>query len=297
MKKTEQMQRRKEAASKLEMLMGSFDNTMKTLHEDEESVALAKKKQYNKLHKHKKHHRNHREKMKLKRKKRLQRKREELEAAKNPQLTPEQKSELEEKQRLERLRLKKKLHFGVYGVKYVKNMRHVLKRLTQHSHDKDRIVVDDFLKLEKEGSALKDHYESMFKSIDIDANGEVDIRELIHMLFKKSNKTEQQDIEDYILMQASPRFVSDDKRELSYHEKQELEMLFKIWDDDQSGELEADEIRKQITHDSGIEDHELDRIIKEADSNGDGVIDKKEFVDMMRIIFDDNTHKSYQIEI
>ena len=55
------------------------------------------------------------------------------------------------------------------------------------------------------------------------------------MLFKKSNKTEQQDIEDYILMQASPRFVSDDKRELSYHEKQELEMLFQIWDDDQSG--------------------------------------------------------------
>ena len=76
-----------------------------------------------------------------------------------------------------------------------------------------------------------------------------------------------------------------------------LEMLFKIWDDDESGELEADEIRRQITHDSGIEDHELDRIIKEADANGDGVIDKKEFVDMMRIIFDDNAHKSYQIEI
>ena len=137
----------------------------------------------------------------------------------------------------------------------------------------------------------------MFKSIDIDANGEVDIRELIHMLFKKCNKNEQQDVEDYILMQASPRFVSDDKRELSYHEKQELEMLFKIWDDDESGELEADEIRRQITHDSGIEDHELDRIIKEADANGDGVIDKKEFVDMMRIIFDDNAHRSYQIEI
>ena len=80
-------------------------------------------------------------------------------------------------------------------------MRHVLKNLTRHSHDKSR-VVDDFLALEKEGSVLKDHYESMFKSIDIDAHGEVDIRELIHMLFKKCNSNEQQDIEDYILMEA-----------------------------------------------------------------------------------------------
>ena len=235
--------------------------------------------------------------MKLARKKRLQRKREELESAKNPKLTPEQQLALAEKQRVERLRLKKKLHFGTYGVKYVKNMRHVLKNLTRHAHDKSRVVVDDFLALEKEGSVLKDHYESMFKSIDIDAHGEVDIRELIHMLFKKCNSNEQQDIEDYILMEASPRFVSDDKRELSYQEKQELNMLFDIWDADDSGELEADEIRQQITHDSGIESHELDRIIKEADVNGDGVIDKKEFVDMMRIIFDDNAHKSYQIEI
>ena len=176
-------------------------------------------------------------------------------------------------------------------------MRHVLKNLTRHSHDKSRVVVEDFLALEKEGSVLKDHYESMFKSIDIDANGEVDIRELIHMLFKKCNNNEQQDIEDYILMEASPRFVSDDKRELSYQEKQELNMLFDIWDADDSGELEADEIRRQITHDSGIESHDLDRIMKEADANGDGVIDKKEFIDMMRIIFDDNAHKSYQIEI
>ena len=293
----EQLHKRKESAKKLESLMSNFDLTIKAMHEDEESLALAKKREHRKLHRHKKHHRNHKEKMKLKRKKRLQKKREELEAAKNPKLSPEQKAAIEEKQRLKRLRLKKKLHFGTYGVKYVKNMRHVLKNLTKHSVDKDRVVVEDFLKLEKEGSALKDHYESMFKSIDIDANGEVDIRELIHMLFKKCNKNEQQDVEDYILMQASPRFVSDDKRELSYHEKQELEMLFKIWDDDESGELEADEIRRQITHDSGIEDHELDRIIKEADANGDGVIDKKEFVDMMRIIFDDNAHKSYQIEI
>ena len=59
--------------------------------------------------------------MKLARKKRLQRKREELESAKNPKLTPEQQLALAEKQRVERLRLKKKLHFGTYGVKYVKN--------------------------------------------------------------------------------------------------------------------------------------------------------------------------------
>ena len=79
------------------------------------------------------------------------------------------------------------------------------------------------------------------------------------MLFK--SVTTGRSIEDYILMEASPRFVSDDKRELSYQEKQELNMLFDIWDADDSGELEADDTATNYARFS-IESHDLDRIIK-----------------------------------
>ena len=48
----EQVHKRQEAAEKLKGLMGDFDSTMKSLHEDEESDALAKDAR-SKLHGHK----------------------------------------------------------------------------------------------------------------------------------------------------------------------------------------------------------------------------------------------------
>ena len=71
--------------------------------------------------------------------------------------------------------------------------------------------MEDFLKLEKEGSALKDHMNQCLNPLIL-----MQMVKLIVnccMLFKNVIN-EQQDVEDYILMQASPRFVSDDKREL-----------------------------------------------------------------------------------
>lgn len=57
---------------------------------------------------------------------------------------------------------------------------------------------------------------------------------------------------------------------------------FKVFDKDQDGSITQDELRSVMTNlGQKLTSQELDEMIKEADTDGDGKINYKEFVKMM----------------
>ena len=71
-------------------------------------------------------------------------------------------------------------------------------------------------------------------------------------------------------MEVSPRLGGDGKRQLAPEELEELHQIFKMWDEDASGSLEPEEIKRVLPYDCGIEPHELARILADADQNLNG---------------------------
>jgi WD40 repeat protein/Ca2+-binding EF-hand superfamily protein len=295
----EDAQRRRQSAKKLEQLMSSFDTTVHSVLRDEEEAERRRKERQRQLDASR-----HKKKL-LKRKKggkAVSRKTPPETSLDTHAANAAQEAE-EERARMERIRLKKKLHFGTYGVEYVKHMRHVIKQLTQKSHDKHRILLKDFIAMEvrdaqrnvgkAEGGHIKDHLESMFKSLESDNSGMIDVEDLIYVLFTKTNTREREDITDYIKMEQSPR-LNGGRKELTPAELSELHALFKLWDDDSSETLEPDEIAQALSFDCGINEQDLAAIIQDADKDGNGVIDRAEFVEMMRDLFDTDK-KTYNI--
>ena len=297
----EDARKRAMASHKLASIVNSFDTLIQQTTKDEAETIKLRKARRDALDATKR-----KKKKKKKRKQKAASKKDSEGDEKSREILAEELEQEEERLRIERVRLKKKLHFGTYGAKYVRHMRHVLKKLTNKSGNKHKIVLEDFLAMERKdaeqsqgsgGSHMADHMESMFKSIDVGGDGMVDLEDLIFILFKKTNKSEREDITDYIKMEVSPRLGGDGKRQLAPEELEELHQIFKMWDEDASGSLEPEEIKRVLPYDCGIEPHELARILADADTNKDGVIDKKEFVEMMRELFDDNLHKTYTVEL
>lgn len=62
---------------------------------------------------------------------------------------------------------------------------------------------------------------------------------------------------------------------------QQLEIAFKMFDTDGSGTITLDEIRATLGSDQIIAEEDWEQILKEADQNGDGCIDLKEFISLM----------------
>ena len=63
----------------------------------------------------------------------------------------------------------------------------------------------------------------------------------------------------------------------------DITALFRVLDQDSNGSISADELRLVMTYDGEkITDKEVDELIKEADSDGDGEINLEEFVMMVK---------------
>lgn len=62
---------------------------------------------------------------------------------------------------------------------------------------------------------------------------------------------------------------------------QQLEIAFKMFDTDGSGTITLDEIRKALGSDEIIAEEDWVKILSEADQNGDGCIDLREFIALM----------------
>ncbi|KAI3696835.1 hypothetical protein L6452_29415 [Arctium lappa] len=138
---------------------------------------------------------------------------------------------------------------------------------------------------EEEISGLK----QMFKMIDTDNSGYITFEELKDGLSSLGANLEESEIHD--LMQAAD---IDNNGAIDYEEfiaatlhfnkvdkEDSLYAAFSYFDKDGSGYITVNEIQ-QSCKELGIDDAQVEEIIKEADQNNDGRIDYNEFVTMMQ---------------
>lgn len=97
----------------------------------------------------------------------------------------------------------------------------------------------------------------MISEVDADGSGTIDFAEFLTLMSRKMKSADSQ---------------------------AEILEAFKVFDKDGSGKISADELR-QVMNNLGekLSDEEVSEMIREADTNGDGEIDVKEFVKMMRL--------------
>ena len=132
----------------------------------------------------------------------------------------------------------------------------------------------------------------LFKSLDTDNSGTLSRQELMQG-FHNLYMDEMDDIEeevDNIMRQVD----TDGSGEIDYSEfvaasmnrnkllsKERLEAAFKTFDIDGSGTISADELKALLGKTHHYDDEMWIEIIREVDQNGDGVIDLREFSEMM----------------
>lgn len=90
----------------------------------------------------------------------------------------------------------------------------------------------------------EDQVDEMFAKIDLDGNGTIDYTEFVMAT-----------MDEY-------RLITDER----------LKQAFELFDTDKSGALSPDEIKEVLCFNSDVAPEEVDEIIRQFDSNGDGEI-------------------------
>ena len=97
--------------------------------------------------------------------------------------------------------------------------------------------------------------QDMINEVDVDGNGTIDFPEFLNLMAKKMKDTDSE---------------------------QELQEAFKVFDKDGNGYISAAELRHVMTNlGEKLSTDEVDEMIREADVDGDGQVNYKEFVVMM----------------
>jgi len=92
----------------------------------------------------------------------------------------------------------------------------------------------------------------MITEVDTDGNGTIDFNEFVQLMGRKMKETDTEE---------------------------ELREAFKVFDKDGNGFISAAELRHVMTNlGEKLTDEEVDAMIKEADTDGDGQVDYNEFV-------------------
>ena len=136
----------------------------------------------------------------------------------------------------------------------------------------------------------------LFRSLDTDNNGSLsptELKEGFLLLF--GNEVTDIDAEvERIMKQVDldgsggieySEFVSATLDRQQLLSKERLEMAFKAFDLDNSGTITASELKEVLGKAHNYDDQMWNRLIAEADLNGDGVIDLSEFTKMMLAAF------------
>lgn len=97
--------------------------------------------------------------------------------------------------------------------------------------------------------------QDMITEVDLNKDGIIDFKEFLNLMAKKMKETDSEE---------------------------ELRDAFKVFDKDGNGFISAAELRHVMTNlGEKLTDDEVDKMIKEADTDGDGQVDYGEFVKMM----------------
>lgn len=134
------------------------------------------------------------------------------------------------------------------------------------------------------------YYKSCFEAIDKNHDGRITKDELVSEYSKIMTVDEAQHIADDLLNKIDSgkdgkidytEFLASCNERQKSISLEKLEIAFEMFDTDKSGTITVDEIREALGNGSSNEDNLWSQIVKEADKNGDGVIDLSEFIHLM----------------
>ena len=130
-----------------------------------------------------------------------------------------------------------------------------------------------------------------FDAFDANGDGRLDIKELatalrslgFHMTEKDVEQVHQEADKDgsgYIEFNEFLQLITTHMKEP--YTKEELQEAFNIFDEDKSGTINAAELKNVLMQTGDkMKASEIDEIIQEADTNGDGVLDINEFANLL----------------
>lgn len=139
----------------------------------------------------------------------------------------------------------------------------------------------------------REEMKEIFKSLDTDNNGTLSREELIQGFSQLFGDTYGEDIEEEVTKIMDEvdinhsgaidytEFIIATMNRQSLLSRDRLEEAFRTFDKDGSGSITAEELKEVLGKHQKYDDAVWHEIIKEVDQNGDGVIDLKEFIDMM----------------
>jgi Ca2+-binding EF-hand superfamily protein len=126
-----------------------------------------------------------------------------------------------------------------------------------------------------------------FKVFDEDGSGNISVEELgqvMRSLGQSPNETELRDMIKEVDVDFSGAIDFEEFKALMVSSQGDrtsrLKLAFSVFDENQSGEITADEMRAVMSK-FGLTDEELDEMVKEVDHDGDGSIDFEEFCKLM----------------
>ncbi|OMJ75322.1 hypothetical protein SteCoe_25556 [Stentor coeruleus] len=133
-------------------------------------------------------------------------------------------------------------------------------------------------------------FREAFQVIDKNSDGKISKDELLDMYKENMDEIKAQEIVEKIMKEVDinlsgeidySEFLSACMNYSKYLSKENLEAAFRIFDLDQSGGITADEIRNVLGQRTEQSDDVWKEILTDADENGDGIIDMKEFIGLM----------------
>ncbi|KAL9538698.1 hypothetical protein MBANPS3_010735 [Mucor bainieri] len=134
-------------------------------------------------------------------------------------------------------------------------------------------------------------YRESFALFDKNGDGAIDVEELGQVMRSLNQEPTNEELKDMI-----NDVDSDNNGRIDFNEfltimsrmkgndetENDLLEAFKVFDKDQDGSITQDELRSVMSNlGQKLTSQELDEMIKEADTDGDGKINYKEFVKMM----------------
>ncbi|XP_020213342.1 calmodulin-like protein 8 [Cajanus cajan] len=122
---------------------------------------------------------------------------------------------------------------------------------------------DGCITIEELGTAIRsldenptlEELQIMMNQVDTDGNGTIEFGEFMNLMATKMKESEAEE---------------------------ELKEAFRVFDKDQDGYISASELRSVMrTIGEKVTEEEVEQMVKEADLDGDGLVDYQEFVKMM----------------
>mmetsp|Transcript_31005 Transcript_31005/g.30666 ORF Transcript_31005/g.30666 Transcript_31005/m.30666 type:complete len:254 (+) Transcript_31005:711-1472(+) len=159
-----------------------------------------------------------------------------------------------------------------------------------HSKSKLKNAVHIFLATQLISHEETKKLKESFTTLDKNGDGKISRAELYAEYRKHMSETDTQETVEKIMKEVD----SDHSGNIDYSEflkacsdynklvsRENLETAFRLFDKDGSGDITADELKEVLGRELTVEDAYWSQIVREVDANGDGVIDLKEFINLM----------------